>query len=84
MRIEKLREEFKKVKQKADLYQARAKDLEKKITEQENLDIINAVRSITASPEELQDVIGRINSMREPAEVNLFNKEKVKQHEDEK
>ena len=47
MRTEKLKEELEKARQKAALWQARAKDLERQLTEQENLEIIQAVRSIT-------------------------------------
>lgn len=82
MRIEKLREEWEKAQQKAELWQARAKDLEKRVTEQENLEIIQAVRNISASPDELKKIIERISLMKEPVEVNVF-KEKAEQHEDE-
>lgn len=65
MRTEKIREELEKARQKAAQWQARAKDLERQLTEQENLEIIQAVRSITASPEELGDILGRIRAMKE-------------------
>ena len=67
MRTEKLKEELEKARQKAAQWQARAKDLERQLTEQENLEIIQAVRSITASPEELGDILERIRAMREGA-----------------
>lgn len=70
MRTEKIREELEKARQKAVQWQARAKDLERQLMEQENLEIIQAVRSITASPEELGDILGRIRAMKEiPAEA---------------
>lgn len=70
MRTVRLREELEKARQKAVQWQARAKDLERQLTEQENLEIIQAVRSITASPEELGDILGRIRAMKEiPAET---------------
>lgn len=65
MKIEKLKAELEKAWQKAAEWQARARDLEKQILEQENLQIIAAVRSITVSPEELGDVLGRIRAMKE-------------------
>lgn len=64
MKIEKIRTDLEKARQKAAEWQARAKDLERQLTEQENLEIIQAVRSITASPEELGDILGRIRSMK--------------------
>lgn len=93
MRTEKLKEEMEKARQKAALWQARAKDLERQLTEQENLEIIQAVRSITASPEELGDILGRIRAMKEvPSETagkelpqeaqNNMIKEEAEQHED--
>ncbi|MCM1221262.1 MAG: DUF4315 family protein [Lachnospiraceae bacterium] len=68
MKIERIRTELDKARRKAAEWQARAKDLERQLTEQENLEIIQAVRSITASPEELGDILGRIRSMKLCAE----------------
>ena len=51
MKIERIREELGKARRKAAEWQARAKDLERQLTEQENLEIIQAVRSITVAPE---------------------------------
>ena len=64
MKIEKLKAELDKAWQKAAEWQAKARDLEKQITEPENLQIIQAVRGITASPEELGDILGQIRSMK--------------------
>ena len=58
MRIEKLKAELEKAWQKAAEWQARAR-------EQENLQIIAAVRSITVSPEDLGAVLGRIRAMKD-------------------
>jgi len=69
MRIERIKEELEKARRKAAEWQARAKDLERQLTEQENLEIIQAVRSITASPEELGDILGRIRSMKTAPEM---------------
>lgn len=64
MKIERIREELGKARRKAAERQARAKDLERQLTEQENLEIIQAVRSITVAPEELGDILVRIRSMK--------------------
>ena len=48
MKIERLRADLEKARQKAVEWQARAKDIERQITEHENLEIIQAVRGITA------------------------------------
>ena len=78
MRTEKIREELEKARQKAAQWQARAKDLERQLTEQENLEIIQAVRGITASPEELKDILTRIQSMKGLPEQE---KDQVKEEE---
>ncbi len=80
MKIDRLREELEKAKQKAVEWQARAKDIERRITEQENLEIIQAVRSITASPEDLKDILTRIRSMKELLEQEQI-REEAKQDE---
>lgn len=93
MRAERIREELEKARKKAAQWQARAKDLERQLTEQENLEIIQAVRSLTAYPEELGDILGRIRAMREvPVEAvekeiaqepqNIIIREETDQHEE--
>ncbi len=62
MKTERIRADLEKARQKAAEWQARAKDLERQLTEQENLEIIQAVRSITASPEELGEILGWIRA----------------------
>lgn len=71
MKVERIRADLEKARQKAAEWQARAKDLERRLTEQEDLEIIQAVRSITASPEELGDILRRIRSMRLPTEMPM-------------
>ena len=56
MKIERLKADLEKARQKAAEWQARAKDIERQITEHENMEIIQTVRSVTASPEELKPV----------------------------
>ena len=65
MKLDRLKTELEKAKQKAAEWQARIKDIERQITEQENLEIIQAVRGVTASPEELKTILGMIQSMKE-------------------
>ena len=81
MKIERLKADLAKAREKAAEWQARVKDIERQITEQENLAIIQAVRGVTASPEELRDVLGLIQSMKEPPKTNLI-KEEPNKHEE--
>ena len=64
MKIERLRADLEKAKQKVNQWQARAKDIERQITEHENLEIIQTVRGVTASPEELKTILELIQSMK--------------------
>jgi len=74
MKIDKLKTEFEKAKQKATEWQIRVKDLERQITEQENLEIIQAVRCITSSPEELRQILKQLQVIKTP-QINLIKKE---------
>ena len=81
MKTERLRAELEKARQKAAEWQARAKDIERQITEHENMEIIQAVRGITASPEELKTILGLIQSMKEVPQGNAVKEEETKPDE---
>ena len=83
MKLDRVKAELEKAKQKAAEWQARIKDIERQITEQENQEIIQAVRSVTASPEELQKILGMIQSMKELPQNKLAIKEETDQNEEE-
>lgn len=61
-RIVKLRDDLARAQEKAAEWQARTRDIERQITEQENMEILRAVRSIVASPEELPELLERIRA----------------------
>ena len=82
MKLAKLKAELEKAKQKAAEWQARVKDIERQITEQENIEIVQAVRGITASPEELKKILGMIQSMKELPQEELTKKEETDQNEE--
>ncbi len=81
MKIERLRTELDKARQKAAEWQARAKDIERQITEHENMEIIQAVRGVTASPEELKTILGLIQSMKEVPQDSTVKEEETKPNE---
>ena len=60
MKIDRLKTDLAKAKEKAAEWQARVRDLEKQITEQENLEILQVVRGVAASPEELRGLLDMI------------------------
>lgn len=82
MRIDRLKAELDKARQKTAEWQARARDIERQITEQENMEIIQAVRGITASPEELPKILGLIQSMKEiPQTDTVMKREETEKDE---
>ena len=83
MKLDRLKTELEKAKQKAAEWQARVKDIESQITEQENMEIIQAVRSVTASPEELKKILGMIQSMKELPQTKRTQKEEPDHNEEE-
>lgn len=70
MRSDRLKEELARAKLKAAEWQAKVKDLERRITLQENMEIVQAVRSISATPEELRKILAQLTDMREPPAGN--------------
>lgn len=69
MRSDRLKEELARAKLKAAEWQAKVKDLERRIIEQENMEIVQAVRSISVTPEELRKILAQLTNMKDsPAE----------------
>lgn len=77
MKIERLKADLEKARQRAAEWQARAKDIERQITEYENMEIIQTVRSITASPEELKTILELIQSMKELPQEKSIKEEEI-------
>ena len=65
-KIDRLKAELDKARGKAAEWQARVRDLEKQVTEQENLTILREVRAIAASPEELRGLLDALRAAKEP------------------
>ena len=55
-KIRKLKDELAKAREKSAEWQGRVRELERKITEQENLEILQAVRGVASTPEALQNL----------------------------
>lgn len=62
VKLRRLREDLARAKEKAAEWQARAQEIERKIKEQENTEILCVVRSVAASPEELRALLERIRT----------------------
>lgn len=77
MRSDRLKEELARAKLKAAEWQAKVKDLERRIVEQENMEIVQAVRSVSATPEELRKILAQLTNMKElPAENGTGGQER--------
>ena len=68
-KIEKLKIELARAREKSSEWQARVRDIEKQITDCENTEILQAVRSIAASPEELRGLLDMLRAAKEPPQA---------------
>ena len=69
-KLDKLKAELVRAKEKASEWQARVRDIERQITEQENLEIIQAVRGMISAPEDLRAVLDMIRAVNAPSTTN--------------
>ena len=70
-KIDTLKADLVRAKEKASEWQARVRDIERQITECENTEILQAVRSVAATPEELRAVLNMIRAVNEPSATNI-------------
>jgi len=73
-KIDRLKADLVRAKEKASEWQARVRDIERQITECENMAILQTVRSIAVTPEELRDLLDSIRAAKESPAVD-FGKE---------
>lgn len=72
-KIEKLKIELVRAREKSSEWQARVRDIEKQITDCENTEILQAVRSIAASPEELRGLLDMLRAVKDPPQADTDN-----------
>jgi len=72
-KLEKLKTELARAKKKSSEWQARVRDIEKQITDCENTEILQAVRSIAASPEELRGLLDMLRASKDPPQAGADN-----------
>ncbi len=86
-KIERLKIELAQAREKSNRWQARVRDIEKQITECENTEILQAVRGIATSPEELRGLLDMLRAAKEPPQAaptaNHHRQEVLKEHENE-
>lgn len=78
LKAEKLEAELAQAKKKASHWQARVREIERQIVEHENNVILQAVRGVATTPEELRGLLDMIRaaSAKEPPAVNSEQEEK--------
>ncbi len=72
-KIEKLKIELERAKKKSSEWQARVRDIEKQITDCENTEILQTVRGIAASPEELRGLLDMLRASKAPPQAGPDN-----------
>ena len=82
MRRDRLDTELVIAREKSAKWQARVRELERKIREQENLEIVQTVREFTTSPEELRNLLQLIRISQEPAAVQTAAEEQKESREE--
>ncbi len=70
-KLDRLKADLVRAKEKASEWQARVRDIERQITEQENIEIVQAVRGMISEPEDLRAVLNMIRAMNEPSTTNI-------------
>ena len=65
-KMERLKADLLRAREKASEWQARVRDIERQITELENLEIIQAVRGVAAQPEDLRNLLNMIRAANLP------------------
>ena len=76
-KLEKLKTELARAKKKSGEWQARVRDIEKQITECENMEILQTVRSIATSPEELRGLLDMLRASKEPPQAGPAENKKL-------
>ena len=80
-KLDKLKAELVRAREKASEWQARVRDIERQITEQENLEILQVVRGVAASPEELRGLLDMIRGAKMPPAGNARTFENMDKEE---
>lgn len=80
-RLERIEKEIQKTKTKIAEFQKQLKELEAQKTEQENLQIIQQVRALNVTPEQLAAFL-RNSAMQTPATVPFLDEKEETDHEE--
>ena len=70
-KLDRLKADLVRAKEKSSEWQARVRDIERQITEQENIEIVQAVRGMLSAPGDLRAVLDMLRATRESSTTNL-------------
>ncbi len=84
MKVDKLRAELAKAREKSAEWQARVRDLEKQVTNLEILEILLTVRKVATTPEDLRDLLDKIQTIQveKPPQTTLILSDILPEKED--
>ena len=74
---DRIRADLANAKEKVSQWQARARDLERQLTELENTEILRIVHGVASSPEELRGLLDLIRAEQELPQTNLTDQKEV-------
>lgn len=74
---ERIRADLANAREKASQWQARARDLERQLTELENTEILRLVHGVASSPEELRGLLDLIRAAQGPSQANLTDQKEA-------
>ena len=74
---ERLRADLANAREKASLWQARVRDLERQISELENTEILRMVHDVASSPDELRGLLDLIQAAQGPSQLNITDQKEV-------
>ena len=74
---ERLRTDLAHAQEKASLWQARARDLERQINELENTEILRMVHDVASSPDELRGLLDLLQAAQGASQPNLTDQREV-------
>lgn len=74
---ERIRADLANAQEKANQWQARARDFERQLTDLENTEILRMVHAVASSPEELRGLLNLLQAAQTPPNDNITDQKEV-------
>ncbi len=72
---DRIRADLANAREKINQWQARARDLERQLTDLENTEILRMVHAVASSPEELRGLLDLLQTVQTPPNDNITDQE---------